>query len=47
MSTPAYAHYRAAAPFFVVAAPQKILAEGVAWGVDETVRAALTAISPR
>jgi hypothetical protein len=46
MSTPAYAHYRAAAPFLVVAAPGRILAESVAWGVDGTVRAALTATSP-
>jgi hypothetical protein len=47
MSTAAYAHYRAAAPFLVVAASDQIVAEGVAWGVDETVRAALTAIFPR
>jgi hypothetical protein len=47
MSTPAFAHYRAAAPFLVVAAPDAVLAEGVAWGVDETVRTALSALSAR
>jgi hypothetical protein len=47
MSTPAFGHYRAAAPFLVVVAPGGVLAEGVAWGVEETVRTAVTALSPR
>jgi hypothetical protein len=46
MSTAAYGHYRAAAPFLVVAAPDRVLAESVAWGVDDTVRTAMTALSP-
>jgi hypothetical protein len=45
MSTPAFGHYRAAAPFVVVVVPGEILAEGVAWGVEETVRTAVTALS--
>ena len=47
MSTPAFGHYRAAAPFLVVVTPGEVLAEGVAWGVEETVRTAVTALSPR
>lgn len=47
MSTPAFAHYRAAAPFLVVAAPHAVLAESVAWGVDETLRSALAALPAR
>ncbi len=47
MSTPAFADYRAGAPFLVVAAPDTVLAEGVAWGVEETVRTALSAVSRR
>ena len=47
MSTPAFGHYRAAAPFLVVVTPDQVLAEGVAWGVEETVRTAVTALSPR
>jgi hypothetical protein len=44
MSTPAFDHYRAAAPFLVVATSSAVLSEGVAWGVDETVRTTLTAL---
>jgi hypothetical protein len=47
MSTPAFGHYRAAAPFVVVVAPGRVVAEGVAWGVDETVRTSVTALSSR
>jgi hypothetical protein len=46
MSTPAFGHYRAAAPFLVLAAPDAVFTEGVAWGVDETLRAALAALPP-
>jgi hypothetical protein len=47
MSTPAFGHYRAAAPFLVVVTPGAVLAEGVAWGVEETVRTAVSALLPR
>jgi hypothetical protein len=47
MSTPTFGHYRAAAPFLVVVTPGEVLAEGVAWGVEETVRTAVTTLSPR
>jgi hypothetical protein len=47
MSTPTFGHYRAAAPFLVVVTPGAVLAEGVAWGVEETVRTAVSALSPR
>jgi hypothetical protein len=47
MSTPAFTHYRAAAPFLVVAAPDAVLTESVAWGVEETLRTALGAVSSR
>jgi hypothetical protein len=46
MSTPAFGHYRAAAPFLVLAAPDAVFTEGVAWGVDETLRTALAALPP-
>jgi hypothetical protein len=46
MSTSAFGHYRAAAPFLVVVAPGEVLAEGVAWGVEETLRTAMSALSP-
>jgi hypothetical protein len=46
MSTPAFGHYRAAAPFLVLATPHAVLTEGVAWGVDETLRTALAALPP-
>ena len=45
MSTAAFRHYRAAAPFLVVAGPDTVLAESVAWGVDETLRTASAALS--
>jgi hypothetical protein len=48
MSETAFTDYRAAAPFLAVATPAAVLVEGVAWGVDETlrtVRAALAAPS--
>jgi hypothetical protein len=47
MSTPAFAHYRAAAPFLVVATPDTVLTESVAWGVGETLRTALSALASR
>jgi hypothetical protein len=47
MSTPTFGHYRAAAPFLVVVTPGEVLAESVAWGVEETVRTAVAALSPR
>jgi hypothetical protein len=47
MSTPAFADYRAAAPFLVVAASGAVLTESVAWGVEETLRTALSALAPR
>jgi hypothetical protein len=46
MSTPTFGHYRAAAPFLVVVTPAEVLAEGVAWGVEDTLRTAVTALSP-
>ena len=45
MSGLAFTDYRAAAPFFVVVDPQEVRTEGVAWGVDETLRAALSGLS--
>ncbi len=45
MSTAAFAAYRAAAPFLVLATPDAVLTEGVAWGVDETLRTALAALA--
>ena len=47
MSTPTFVHYRAAAPFLVVVTRNEVLAEGVAWGVEETVRCAVGALSSR
>jgi hypothetical protein len=44
MSETAFADYRAAPPFLAVATPAAVLAEGVAWGVDETLRTARTAL---
>lgn len=46
MSSDAYRHYHAAAPFMVVAAPDEVRVEGVAWGVDETVRTTIAALPP-
>ncbi len=47
MSTRAFTHYRAAAPFFVVATADRVQTEGVAWGVEETVRAVTDALGTR
>jgi hypothetical protein len=44
MSTTAYVDYRAAAPFYAVTAPRAVLAEGVAWGLEDTVATAMTAL---
>jgi hypothetical protein len=44
MSTPAFTDYRAAAPFLVLAAADAVLAEGIAWGIEDTVRTALAAL---
>jgi hypothetical protein len=45
MSETAFADYRAAAPFLTLATPAAVLTEGVAWGVDETVRTARAALA--
>jgi hypothetical protein len=45
MSATAFADYRAAAPFLTLATPDAVLAEGVAWGVEETLQTALAALS--
>jgi hypothetical protein len=45
MSATAFADYRAAAPFLAVVTPDAVLAEGVAWGVDETVHTARAALA--
>jgi hypothetical protein len=45
MSGSAFTDYRAAAPFFAVVDPQAVRTEGVAWGVDETLRAALSGLA--
>ncbi len=45
MSGSAFTDYRAAAPFFVVVDPEAVRTEGVAWGVDGTVRAALSGLA--
>jgi hypothetical protein len=45
MSETAFTDYRAAAPFLAVATPAAVLTEGVAWGVDETVRTARAALA--
>jgi hypothetical protein len=45
MSTTAFADYRAAAPFLAFATPDAVLAEGVAWGVEDTVQTARVALS--
>jgi hypothetical protein len=45
MSTPAYRDYRVAGPpFLVVADATAVRTEGVAWGIDETLRAARSAL---
>jgi len=45
MSETAFTDYRAAAPFLAVATPAAVLVEGVAWGVDETLRTVRAALS--
>jgi hypothetical protein len=45
MSGAAFVDYRAAAPFFVVVDAQSVRTEGVAWGVGETLRAALAGLA--
>ena len=45
MSTAAFADYRAAAPFYAVAVPHAVLAEGVAWGVEDTVGTVLASLA--
>jgi hypothetical protein len=45
MSTPAYRDYRVGGPpFLVVADGGSVLTEGVAWGIDQTLRCALDAL---
>jgi hypothetical protein len=46
MSTVAYRDYRVdGPPFFAVVGPQTVLGEGVAWGVEATLRAVRDALS--
>ena len=45
MSGTAFTDYRAAAPFFVVVDAGAVRTEGVAWGVGETLRAALVGLA--
>jgi hypothetical protein len=45
MSSPAFAEYRVGGPpFLVVVAGSKVATEGVAWGIEETVRATRAAL---
>lgn len=44
MSETACRDYHAAAPFLALVTPAAVLVEGVAWGVDETLRTALGAL---
>ena len=45
MSETAFSDYHAAAPFLTVATSAAVLVEGVAWGVDETLRTARAALA--
>ncbi len=45
MSETAFTDYRAAAPFLALASSAGVLVEGVAWGVDETLRTAHAALT--
>ena len=45
MSAAAFSDYRAAAPFLALATSAAVLTEGVAWGVDETLRTARAALA--
>ena len=45
MSTAAYRHYRVGGPpFLVLAAPESVRTESVAWGVEQTLHTALAAL---
>jgi hypothetical protein len=45
MSETAFTDYHAAAPFLALATSAAVLVEGVAWGVDETLRTARAALN--
>jgi hypothetical protein len=45
MSETAFSDYHAAAPFLTLATSAAVLIEGVAWGVEETLRTARTALA--
>jgi hypothetical protein len=45
MSRTAFTDYHAAAPFLALATSAGVLIEGVAWGVDETLRTARAALT--
>jgi hypothetical protein len=45
MSETAFGDYHAAAPFLALATPAAVLTEGVAWGVDDTLRTAHAALA--
>jgi hypothetical protein len=45
MSQTAFSDYHAAAPFLALATSAGVLVEGVAWGVDETLRTARAALT--
>lgn len=45
MSETAFSDYHAAPPFLTVATPAAVLTEGVAWGVDDTLRTARAALA--
>lgn len=45
MSETAFNDYRAAAPFLALATSAAVLTEGVAWGVEETLRTARAALA--
>jgi hypothetical protein len=45
MSETAFTDYHAAAPFLALASSAGVLVEGVAWGVDETLRTARGALT--
>jgi hypothetical protein len=44
---PAFTDYHAAAPFLALATTAAVLTEGVAWGVDDTLRSARAALAGR
>jgi hypothetical protein len=45
MSENAFTDFHAAAPFLTLTAPAAVLVEGVAWGVDDTLRTARAALA--